>query len=165
MIFVTVGNAKQPFLRFLNAIEDMARKDIFAGHEVIIQAGYNKDFYSESFRIQPFFTMEEFENNMANADLIISHGGCGTLLKAVQLGKAVVVVPRLKRFAEHINDHQLQLLDALSGESNIFPVYDMDRLKDTILNAMQLKRDSLSIRPPSLMPEAVGKAIRDLLIR
>lgn len=49
------------------------------------------------------------------------------------------MVPRLKRFGEHVNDHQLDLIDMLEKEGRIIAVYDLEKLEETIVRARRFK--------------------------
>jgi UDP-N-acetylglucosamine transferase subunit ALG13 len=48
--------------------------------------------------------------------LIISHGGTGALGAALKLGKKVVAVPRLVKYQEHIDGHQIQVFNKLEEQ-------------------------------------------------
>ena len=110
MTFVTVGNATQEFSRLLNGVEDMAQRGEIEGSSLTIQYGNNPHFQSSSCRIVRFFSVDEFERLFREADLIICHAGAGTLIHALRLGKIPVVMPRQKRYREHVDDHQLDLV-------------------------------------------------------
>jgi hypothetical protein len=56
---------------------------------------------------------------MAAADAIVCHGGSGTLADALALGRTPAVLPRLRRFGEHVNDHQIELWSALRDQGRI----------------------------------------------
>src|SRR5262245_52224783 len=106
MVFVTVGNATQGFRRLLDAVAKLAEDGFFDGETVFVQSGHNPEFGSASCEVRPFISMDEFNERMESASLIICHGGC-TQLQAVQMGKVPVVMPRREKFNEHVNDHQV----------------------------------------------------------
>ena len=125
MIFVTLGTQDKAFGRLLEMIEKSNIQD-----EIIVQSGYTK-FTSSKMKIFDYLDINEFNSYMEKADIIIGHGGVGTLLKAVELGKKVIAVPRLKKYGEHTNDHQLQICDVLSKEGYVITLNDGDSLDDT----------------------------------
>jgi UDP-N-acetylglucosamine--N-acetylmuramyl-(pentapeptide) pyrophosphoryl-undecaprenol N-acetylglucosamine transferase len=45
----------------------------------------------------------------AAADVVVSHAGVGNALVALRAGKCPLIVPRRKRFGEHVDDHQAEL--------------------------------------------------------
>ena len=120
MVFVTVGNGRQPFRRLLQAVDLLAQ----AGEleDVFVQCGHTSDELPSCTQ-KPFLTPAEFEESIRRADLVITHGGC-TQLTIVKMGKIPVVMPRLSRFGEVVNDHQLQLVEELASQGYVIPVYD-----------------------------------------
>jgi UDP-N-acetylglucosamine transferase subunit ALG13 len=75
---------------------------------------------------------DEFNNLLKKADIIITHGGVGSILNAIKLGKKVIAVPRLKKYDEHINDHQLQVIEKMTKEGYILSTEDEKKLPDKI---------------------------------
>lgn len=103
MIFVTVGT-QLPFDRLIRVIDDWAGRS--KRTDVVAQAGPGK-FVARHISQQQFITPAQFARNVADAKVIISHAGMGTILNALGSGKPILVMPRLARFGEHRNDHQL----------------------------------------------------------
>ena len=56
---------------------------------------------------------------MKQAEFVICHGGVGSIFTALRLRKKVLVVPRLEKYGEHINDHQLEICEQLEKEGYI----------------------------------------------
>lgn len=164
MIFVTVGNARQGFRRLLEAIDELAGQGVWAGEQVFLQTGNNPDFTPRHSQYKDFLQADEFARRLGEADVIVSHGGCGTLLNAFQLGRVPVVMPRRKKYGEHINDHQLQLVEALASEKRIIPAYEPAELLKCIDDARQCRVSSVPVRP-SKMVSLVAQAIEQLRAR
>jgi UDP-N-acetylglucosamine transferase subunit ALG13 len=61
----------------------------------------------------PAVTSQAFARFMQEARVIVTHGG-DTVLEAIELGVPVVLVPRRQAYHEHIDDHQVELADALA---------------------------------------------------
>lgn len=81
------------------------------------------------------------------SDIVITHGGPSSFIMALQFEKVPIVVPRKKEFDEHINDHQYEFVKTISERSgNIICVYDVKKLKDTIINY----QDILENRPKGM---------------
>lgn len=103
MIFVTVGT-QLPFDRLVRVVDEWAgrsaRRDVFA------QVGPS-EYTPLHIKYQPFISPLEFSRRVEAASLIISHAGMGTILKALELGKPILVMPRQAKLNEHRNDHQL----------------------------------------------------------
>ena len=75
---------------------------------------------------------DKFNILMEQADTIITHGGVGSIVTAVKLGKKVIAVPRLKQYGEHVNDHQIQIVETFSNQGFIKGIKDVSELKETL---------------------------------
>lgn len=53
---------------------------------------------------------ERMECLIDEADLIITHGGVGSVISSVKMWKKEIASPRLAKYGEHTNDHQLQII-------------------------------------------------------
>ncbi len=136
MIFVTVGTHYQGFERLIKKMDEIAGK---IDDEVIMQIGYT-DYEPKNAKWLRFLEREEDILELyKKADVIVAHAGAGTLLTALSFGKPVVVVPRLKKFGEHIDDQQLELAEALESMGKAIAVYDIEKLEDAIKKAKSLK--------------------------
>jgi UDP-N-acetylglucosamine transferase subunit ALG13 len=82
----------------------------------------------------------ELLEKMRAADVVVTHGGSGSVLDAVSLGFRPVLVPRLARFGEAVNDHQLELMKALAAQERVIPVYELETLPAAIAVAREAGR-------------------------
>lgn len=160
MTFVTVGNATQGFERLLRAVDALAVVDDLRVRPVVMQIGHARGFQPRYCEGRPFFQPQEFAELMGAADLIICHGGAGTLLAAIRLGKVPVVMPRRKAYGEHVNDHQRELVDALASDGYVVPAREPANLPGAIVEAR-----ARQVKPPapSRMRDLVAEAIDELL--
>ena len=126
MLLVTLGTQKQSFERLLNMIENRSLKD-----EIIVQAGYT-NFKSKKMKIFNFVDYEKMEELVNRADLIITHGGTGSILGPLKKGKKVIACARLKRYGEHVDDHQMQLIEAFSDAGYIISIGEKDNIDEVI---------------------------------
>ena len=69
---------------------------------------------------------------MGKADIVITHGGTGAIIGAVKKGKKVIAVPRLAKYGEHVDDHQLQLVKQFDDLNLICPCRDTSELAEAI---------------------------------
>lgn len=114
MIFLTVGT-QLPFDRLIQAVDDWAgsrQKDVFAQ---IGPSSFVPRYITTISDLEP----QEFEQKIREATAIISHAGMGTILTALQLGKPILIMPRLAKFGEHRNDHQLSTTRQLQDRPGI----------------------------------------------
>lgn len=108
MIFVTLGSQKFQFNRLLKKVDELIESGAIT-EPVFAQTGAS-DYVPRHYAFQPFLDRETFADHMARCDTVITHGGTGAIIGAVKNGKKVIAVPRLARYGEHVDDHQLQLI-------------------------------------------------------
>lgn len=135
-ILVTLGTQDKPFNRLLEAIDKaIERKEIV--DEVVVQAGYTK-YNSKNMKVLEYVPFDEFGKYIDSADVIITHGGVGSILSSVKKGKKVVAVARLAEFGEHTNDHQLQVIEKMSKDGYIINGNDLDNIAQAVKEAKEL---------------------------
>jgi len=132
MILVLLGTQNNSFVRLLTEIENCIKNKIITD-KVIVQCGHTK-FSSEYMELLDFISIEELGGLIEKADLIITHGGVGSIMGSISAGKKVIALPRLNKFNEHVNDHQIQIVQNLDKQGCIKGVFDMSLLADTIKN-------------------------------
>jgi UDP-N-acetylglucosamine transferase subunit ALG13 len=162
VVFVTVGNAQQGFRRLLDAVEGLARKGAFGTERVLVQFGHTADFRPERCEAVPFLGMDDFNRALDDADLVISHGGT-TVMAIARLGKVPVAMPRRRTYGEHVNDHQVQLVEVLAAEGLVIPANEADDLEGAVDRARALRGRPVRI-PKSGMLALVGQAIDELTL-
>jgi UDP-N-acetylglucosamine transferase subunit ALG13 len=129
MVFVTVGTQTLGFERLLNEVQNLVKKGIIDDN-VEIQTGFTK-FHSATSQITcfNFLSQEEMDFKIKNAEYIITHGGVGCILGALHYQKKIIAVPRLKEFREHINNHQLEIIENFSNAGFLLSVYNIKELE------------------------------------
>lgn len=132
MIFITVGTHEQPFDRLVEYM-DMQRGGRAINEKVVIQTGYSiyEPRYCEWSRWLPY---QEMARNVEEARIVVTHGGPSSFMMPLRIGKIPIVVPRQKRFGEHVNDHQLEFCRTVAERRrNIIVVEDIMELIDRII--------------------------------
>lgn len=128
MIFVTLGTQDKGFPRLLKCIEKSIKNGTIKD-KVIVQAG-STEFKSSVMEIKSFMDRDEFKNYLLKADIIITHGGVGTILEALKNHKKVIGCARLAKYQEHVNDHQVQLLERFDEDGYIIYASDLDKFDE-----------------------------------
>jgi UDP-N-acetylglucosamine transferase subunit ALG13 len=137
MILVTLGTQDKPFKRLLIAIQ----KEIDNGNikdDVVVQAGCTK-FESDQMKIFDLIPTDEFSDLVKKCDILITHGGVGSIITGLKNNKKVIAAARLKKYAEHTNDHQLQILENFDKEKYIIYLKDINKLSESIKKAKSFK--------------------------
>lgn len=133
MIFVTVGTHEQPFNRLVKAVDDL-KKDGVITEDVIMQIGFStyEPKYCKWSKLIPY---QQMIKNVADARIVITHGGPASFIMPLQIGKTPIVVPRQNQFDEHVNDHQVEFARNVADRmGTIIPVEDITKLRDIIMN-------------------------------
>jgi len=125
VICVTVGTHQQPFQRLLDALTDLPPD------ELVVQFGYGSPPPGVA-RASAFMSFSETLDHISKADVVVTHAGVGSILCARRVGHVPIVVPRLRRYGEHVDDHQAELTRALAEEGLVVPVWDTDRLTEAL---------------------------------
>lgn len=132
MILVTLGTQDKKFYRLLEAIEKEIKKGNIKD-EVVVQAGCSSDFKSKYMKIFDLIPVDEFDNLISKCDLLITHGGVGSIIAGLKNKKTVIAVPRLKEYGEHTNNHQLEIINNFSNSGYILSLENVKKL-DKVLN-------------------------------
>ena len=137
MILITLGTQDKEFTRILKKVDELIDKKVIK-EEVVVQAGYTK-YKSKNMKIFDYVPKKELENYIEEANFIITHAGVGTIFDCLKKNKKIIAVPRLSKFREHNNDHQLQIVEEFSKDGFIIPVYEMDELESAIKKLPKFK--------------------------
>lgn len=119
MIFVVLGTWEMPFTRPLAEIERAAMQGLLP-HPIVVQSG-KTSYPSDHLNLVPFFDREDLERMYEQASLLICQAGVGSIMLGLRKGKKVIAIARRRMFDEHIDDHQLEILDAFSKAGSILP--------------------------------------------
>ncbi len=160
MIFVTVGNYLA-FPRLITAMGQLKAQGLIED-EVLFQVGGASEFRSECCKVVRFLAPEEFERALREASVIVSHAGAGTLIQVLSTGKAPVVMPRRKRYGEHVDDHQFEVARAFAAEGRVILADEAKDLPAAIERARS-RSERPSVEPPTRMIELVSQAIEEIL--
>lgn len=128
MIFITLGSQKFQFDRLLKKVDDLVEQGIISD-KIIAQIGAS-EYIPKHYEYVKFMDREKFAETIDQCSVVITHGGTGVIIGAVKKGKKVIAVPRLAKYGEHVDDHQLQLLQQFDDLKIICACYDLDKLDD-----------------------------------
>lgn len=123
MILVTVGT-QLPFDRLIRLVDEIA-PDL--DESVVAQIGRTA-LRPVHIKWKESWHPIEFDELFAEARLIISHAGIGTILAAKRYGKPIILFPRKSSFGEHRNDHQLATVRQLQDRPGIYVAYSREDL-------------------------------------
>ena len=113
MIFVSLGTQDKSFSRLLELLDKEINK-CFITDNIIVQAGYTK-YESKNMGIFDYVSKDKFEEYIKNCDILITHGGVGSIFTGLKNNKKVLVMPRLAKYKEQHNDHQLEIVEEFTN--------------------------------------------------
>ena len=137
MILVTLGTQDKSFKRLLDAIQ----QEINNGNikeKVVVQAGCTK-YDSKNMEIFDLIDRDKFNELIQECNILITHGGVGSILTGLKNNKKVIATPRLKEYKEHTNNHQLEIIEKFSDAGLILPLYDLNSLTQVLKDINKFK--------------------------
>lgn len=135
MILITLGTQDKPFYRLLDAVQkQIDNKKI--KDKVVVQAGISSDFKSKDMEIFDLIPMDEYDKLITECDVLITHGGVGSIITGIRNNKKVIAAARLKKYGEHVNDHQLQIIENFTDSGYILSLNNFEEL-DSVLEQIK----------------------------
>ena len=156
MILVMLGTQNNSFKRLLKELDRLKANKVIK-EEIIVQAGYTK-YESKNLEIFDFIDKDKLDEYQAKADLIITHGGVGSIISSIKNGKKVIAVPRLKEYSEHVNNHQKDIVESFSEQGYILGVNDIKELE-------KVYKDIKNFKPKKYTPNnsKIIKIVEDFI--
>lgn len=130
MIFVTVGTHEQQFDRLIKEV-DRLKKENLIQDEVFIQTGYS-NYIPKYCEWEKIISYKKMNQMIEESDIIITHGGPATFMGVIAKGKVPIVVPRQKKFGEHVNDHQMEFVEKVLNIYNLTVITNISNLMSSI---------------------------------
>jgi beta-1,4-N-acetylglucosaminyltransferase len=140
MIFVSVGTHEAPFDRLLRSVYALALDD-----QIVVQRGPSQVRSSGRVVEAEYLSFDEVVGHIRKARAVVMHAGVGSVMVALANGKRPIVMPRLHRFDEHVDDHQLELARRLEAQGLVTLVEEIEALREA------LEREA---EPPGRMSDA-----------
>jgi UDP-N-acetylglucosamine transferase subunit ALG13 len=128
VILVTIGTS-DPFDRLLAAVEGLP-----PGEEVVAQCG-NSTVRPRNARCVTFLPFDELTKLVAETRVVIMHAGAGSVLTALAAGRRPIAVPRMRRYGEAVDDHQVEFGRSLAAAGLVTMVEDPADLAQAVAAA------------------------------
>lgn len=137
MIFLTTGSRSFQFNRLLKAVDEAIGMGLIED-SVFAQIG-SSDYKIKNYKYVDFLEHDEFNKYLDQSDTIITHGGTGIIVNAAKKGKRIIAVPRLKKYNEVVDEHQIQLIKAFEKQGIVTPCYECTPQK--IANSVKIAKE------------------------
>lgn len=119
MVFVVLGTWGMPFARALREIERAAAAGLLT-QPIIVQGGCTT-YTSPHLQVVPYFSADEMERMYERATLVVCQAGVGSIMLGLRKHKTIIAIARRAAYDEHIDDHQLEILDVFSKLGSVLP--------------------------------------------
>ena len=138
LILVTLGTQDKQFYRLLEAVQKQINNKVIK-EKVVVQAGCSSDFKSKEMEIFDLIPMDEYDKLIAECDILITHGGVGSIITGLKNNKKVIAAARLEKYKEHVNNHQLQIVENFTNAEYILSLDNFDELDKVLKKAKKFK--------------------------
>ncbi len=122
MILVVLGTHELPFTRLLKAVEQQIEKGNIR-EEVIVQTGHTP-YNSSKMKLVKFTSYEDMDQLYNQASYIVTHGGTGSITSGLKKSKKMIAAPRLVKYGEHNDDHQLEIVSQFEATGHLIAWHD-----------------------------------------
>ena len=126
MIFVSVGTQKFQFNRLLMLLDELVECGCIED-KIFAQIG-RSDYKPKNYEYVDFLDKKEFDTHMCQCELLITHSGVATIVAALKSEKPIIVIPRLAKYGEHVDDHQVEIASTFANQNYILQYQDGDDL-------------------------------------
>ena len=131
MIFITLGSQKFQFNRLLKSVDNLIQKEIIVD-KVFAQIGYS-DYIPQNYTYKKFLDRNEFNKLESECDVLITHGGTGAIISGLKKEKKIIAIPRLAEYGEHVDNHQLQIIEQFKKQNLICGIKSCDELEQALI--------------------------------
>lgn len=131
MILVGVGASEYGLDRLLQYLDELCEEKVLNGNDLIAQIGSAK-YEPKNYQYFRLIGREEYEKYVDEAEFIITHAGTGSVVPALKKNKKIIVFPRLKKYNEHLDNHQLELSECFTSMKYTLSAKNKSELKNAI---------------------------------
>ena len=135
LVFITLGTSNFGFTRLLEKLDSILEHRRL-NYQFIAQIG-NSKYIPRNFGYVKWLDYESMKKYLTRSEIVITHGGVGSLIDALLSKAKVISVPRRCEFKETTDDHQVELTKELEKKGIIEGVYSIDRLENILLEVIQ----------------------------
>jgi UDP-N-acetylglucosamine transferase subunit ALG13 len=160
LVFASVGTDYHPFDRLSRWMDAWLEGGGAGSARCFVQTGTSAVPRLAEHR--QYLGHAEMEAMVREAAVVVCHGGPGTIMLASTLGKRPIVVPRRKRYGEHVDDHQCSFTERIAAEGAIVLAQSQEELCASLDAA--LGRSAEAQLPPSGAGPARAVAMFEQLV-
>ncbi|GMK38135.1 multidrug MFS transporter [Paenibacillus sp. CCS19] len=159
MIFITVGSQKFQFNRLLEEVDRLIQDNKISTDEVFAQIGYST-YIPQYYPYKNFLDRDAFLEAVESSEIIITHGGTGSIVNSVKKGKKVITVPRTAKFGEHVDDHQFEIIEEFSNNNLVYAIKEIHELEEALTQV-----EKMEFRKYESNTENIIEILEDFLLK
>lgn len=126
MIFITYGTQPHDF-KFLSEMVN----EIDSKHHLVVQIGESKNIITNQ-KAKVFKYVDNFDQLIDECQILITHGGVGSIMSGLKKNKKVIVIPRLSEYKEHVDNHQIEITNELAKEGYVYYMHRNQNINSVI---------------------------------
>lgn len=130
---VTLGSELWPFSRAVSRLIDL-----LPNVEITWQTGTTRTTH-DGRPLTQWVPANDLRSSIRAADVVIAHAGVGSALVALDEGKIPILLPRLSRHQEMIDDHQVEFGRQMSDKGLAITIDPMELELSHLMEAAQLR--------------------------
>ena len=155
-LFVPLGTQKFPFNRLVMALNKLVESGAYTSQEIVMQS----TVYGERPKFTHFdvIPLELFNSYLDKAEVIITHSGVNSIISSMNRRKPLIIVPRMKMYGEHVDDHQIEIADLMEKKFDVLVAKDISLLGYLINRAKEHQYKLYESKNAELV-----KAIREII--
>ena len=161
MIFLTVGT-QFPFDRLLQAVDEAFDRGLVKD-EICAQVGQSS-YCPRNFKGVTSLSKAEFDKYITDASALIGHAGMGTITAALEQDKPLLVMPRLRRFGEVVNDHQVGIARKFERAGLLLAAYEAKELPECLQRLTTFRPQKRQCNRQAVV-ERISRFLREMEIR
>jgi len=158
MIFVTIGTM-YPFDRLIKTVDEAVERGLIR-EDVFAQIGCSK-YRPKYIRYIQMIDREAFLGYVKKSSAIIAHAGIGTIILARDYNKPLLVMPRMKRYKEHVNDHQLDTAETFAKLGYLLVAHSSEELIDQVGKLRELTHKKRNTGEKAMIKE-ISRFLQDI---
>ncbi len=158
MIFVAVGT-QFPFNRLIEYMDTWAAEH---GQEVIAQIS-DGDYIPKNMKWERFLDGEQYNKNIAEASVFVSHAGMGNIISAREQQTPIIVMNRQFKLGEHRNDHQADGLKWMGKLDGVYTASTQEELNQQLTTVKATNFSEMICSSRNVGNENLSNYIADLI--
>ncbi len=135
LIFATVGTDVHPFHRMTRWIDTWLAEGGANRAHCFMQTGTSQQPRLADHN--PYLGYREMEEKVRSAAAVVCHGGPGTIMLCVSMGKRPIVIPRSAERGEHVDNHQCAFSRRVAADGAILLAETEEQFRSHVEQVLQ----------------------------